>query len=566
MSKPFAFPPAAAAKSSPTGLTRRIVQPRLGGSAPPVYRPQAAKADRGGVQLKTQVKSRVGTRPAPPVYKPQATAAEVQLKPASDFRLETRLSPPVYRPFADSAGLQPKAANSFRVETRLAPPVYRPQPKGASAQPKMQSAARYQLGPAMWIGQGCQQIRVCAAGSPKPIGSVDIHFDQPGKAFISNLQVAQGHRKHGVGTMLMKAARESARRQGSTATALEANPGPGSISRQALVSMYQKLGFRNTGVSGRGNPMMTVQGKMAPAAVAPGHVAPVHVQRGVIQRALALPHELVPEDFDIPLELPDEEGVEKQLNMLPEADLYHEDSEDIIQLAKKYASEGAQESKVYLAVKGRDTEEARTTRQSIAIFEYLSDNALAINAVVRKAFVKGGSVKKELFTDAQLARDSFLLILQHVVSKKMGGIDLFGDNLRRMNISAREDSFFDFLKLGRSLLTRKTQRVRDANLSTFLDAWAGNLDAKGYGRRVESLELQRIDVGQQQRQAGIVETLNRNEIDGGILLTDMGFPVAWANLEVNGLYVVFRGLQQNRYDVQVQAINQHNDTVTVVSV
>lgn len=111
----------------------------------------------------------------------------------------------------------------------------------------------------MWVGSGRQQIRVSMRGAPTPIGSVDVHFNEPGKAFISDLEVAQAHRQHGIGTMLVKAALDSARRQGSMATELEANPGPGSISKQALVSMYQKMGFRNTGFSRRGNPKMSTR-------------------------------------------------------------------------------------------------------------------------------------------------------------------------------------------------------------------------------------------------------------------------------------------------------------------
>jgi Acetyltransferase (GNAT) family len=108
----------------------------------------------------------------------------------------------------------------------------------------------------MWVGNGRQQIQVRVKGAPTPIGSVDVHYDKPGKAFISDLEVNQSHRRHGVATMLMKAAMESARRNGSTATELEARPGPGSISNQALLGMYTKLGYKNKGISQRGNPRL----------------------------------------------------------------------------------------------------------------------------------------------------------------------------------------------------------------------------------------------------------------------------------------------------------------------
>jgi ribosomal protein S18 acetylase RimI-like enzyme len=170
-------------------------------------------------------------------------------------------APPVYRPQQTSAGVQLKPGN-FRAETRSAPPVYRPQQNVPTAAPtsaprhSVQQQSQYELSQPVWVGNGRQQIRVKIKGSPAPIGSVDLHYDQPGKAYISDLEVNQAHRRHGVGTMLMKAAMDSARRQGSTATELEARPGPGSISNQALVGMYQKLGFRNAGSTRRGNPKM----------------------------------------------------------------------------------------------------------------------------------------------------------------------------------------------------------------------------------------------------------------------------------------------------------------------
>lgn len=175
-------------------------------------------------------------------------------------------APPVYKPQQSSnSGVQLKPANNFRMETRPAPPVYRPQQAGTSAtQQKPQAASvqpqsQYELSPAVWVGNGRQQIRVRVKGAPTPVGSVDVHYGQPGKAFISDLEVNQAHRRHGVGTMLMQAAMDSARRNGSSATELEARPGAGSISNQALVGMYQKLGFRNKGFSRRGNPKMSTR-------------------------------------------------------------------------------------------------------------------------------------------------------------------------------------------------------------------------------------------------------------------------------------------------------------------
>ncbi len=191
-------------------------------------------------------------------------------------------APAAYKPSANGLPIQPKAANNFRLETRAAPPAYRPQQASVSPQPKMPAASlqpqsQYELSAPVWIGNGRQQIRVKAKGAPTPVGSVDLHLKEHGKAFISDLQVSQSHRQHGLGSMLMKAALDSARRQGSAATELEANPGPGSISKQALVSMYQKLGFSNVGFTRRGNPKMSThrpsQGA-APSATQLKRVAP----------------------------------------------------------------------------------------------------------------------------------------------------------------------------------------------------------------------------------------------------------------------------------------------------
>jgi ribosomal protein S18 acetylase RimI-like enzyme len=175
-------------------------------------------------------------------------------------------APPVYRPRESAhAGVQLKPAGSFRTETRPAPPAYHPQQSGASTpQQKPQAASvqaqsQYELSSPMWVGNGRQQIQVRVKGAPTPVGSVDVHYGQPGKAFISDLEVNQSHRRHGVATMLMKAAMESARRNGSSATELEARPGLGSISNQALVGMYQKLGFKQAGLTQRGNPKMSTR-------------------------------------------------------------------------------------------------------------------------------------------------------------------------------------------------------------------------------------------------------------------------------------------------------------------
>jgi len=83
-----------------------------------------------------------------------------------------------------------------------------------------------------------------------------------GQVLISDLQVAPEHRRHGVANTLIRAALRAAAMHGKSAV-LEASPGRDSISPQALVAMYQKLGFRQVSLSPRGNPLM----EFGPAAV-----------------------------------------------------------------------------------------------------------------------------------------------------------------------------------------------------------------------------------------------------------------------------------------------------------
>jgi ribosomal protein S18 acetylase RimI-like enzyme len=106
------------------------------------------------------------------------------------------------------------------------------------------------------LGGNSQQIRATIQGSPQVAGSVEISRAGGGKAFISNLQVDQQHRRRGVAAQLINAAITTARRQGFKAASLEARPSDNGISPQALVAMYRRQGFRSVGKSNRGSPLM----------------------------------------------------------------------------------------------------------------------------------------------------------------------------------------------------------------------------------------------------------------------------------------------------------------------
>lgn len=113
----------------------------------------------------------------------------------------------------------------------------------------------YAIGPAMKDGSGWQ-ISVAAMGRSQSVGSVRI-TPRNKTAYISDLEVATDHRRHGLATQLVQAAMRTARSQGYSTAQLEARPGSNSdLSQPSLVSMYQRLGFRATGLSRRGNPLL----------------------------------------------------------------------------------------------------------------------------------------------------------------------------------------------------------------------------------------------------------------------------------------------------------------------
>ena len=100
------------------------------------------------------------------------------------------------------------------------------------------------------------QISVAVQGKPQAVASVNLKASDKG-VYISDLWVASEHRRHGLATELITAAMRTARSHGYSVAQLEARPeSPADVAPGALVSMYQKLGFRATGLSARGSPLM----------------------------------------------------------------------------------------------------------------------------------------------------------------------------------------------------------------------------------------------------------------------------------------------------------------------
>ena len=129
-------------------------------------------------------------------------------------------------------------------------------PHTAQRQMANAKAPNYNVQPPVHVAGRNQQIRATIGGTPQVAGSVEISSHGGGKAYISNLQVDQQHRRRGVAAKLIEAAVSAARRQGFKAATLEARPSDNGISPQQLVAMYRRQGFQNVGKSSRGSPLM----------------------------------------------------------------------------------------------------------------------------------------------------------------------------------------------------------------------------------------------------------------------------------------------------------------------
>jgi len=108
----------------------------------------------------------------------------------------------------------------------------------------------------MRISGGHQRINMTLKGTHHVVGSVDVSPEGRGTVQISNLRVEKPFRRQGVASQLMTAAFSNARTHGYSGVRLEARPSDAGMSPQALVSMYQKMGFRSMGKSSRGGHMM----------------------------------------------------------------------------------------------------------------------------------------------------------------------------------------------------------------------------------------------------------------------------------------------------------------------
>jgi len=102
----------------------------------------------------------------------------------------------------------------------------RPGPQQAA---QRHAAPNYHVQPPVHMS-GRQQIRATISGTPQVAGSINLSPRGGGKAFVSDLQVDQQHRRRGVAAKLIEAAVSTARRQGFRSVALEARPSDNGIS------------------------------------------------------------------------------------------------------------------------------------------------------------------------------------------------------------------------------------------------------------------------------------------------------------------------------------------------
>lgn len=150
---------------------------------------------------------------------------------------------------------QPRATGTpQRVENRAQTAMSRganqsPNPSAAKAPPAYVVHAPPVIG-------GGGKVRATIKGTPQVAGSLDIKPIAGGKVYISNLTVERQHRRQGLANQLMSAAMTAARTHGFSGAQLEARPSDSGITSQALVAMYQRLGFKSVGKTRRGNPLM----------------------------------------------------------------------------------------------------------------------------------------------------------------------------------------------------------------------------------------------------------------------------------------------------------------------
>ncbi len=162
----------------------------------------------------------------------------------------------VANPFGSGVAVvqdQALEAEADRLGRRAA--AYRPAGEAAVINRKANPAAVYALRAPQVTGSGWR-ISIGTPDAAQPVGSLQMRKAENG-VYISDLNVAPEHRRHGLAGRLLDAAMATARNSGYSMAQLEARASsPAEVSPGALVSLYQRYGFRLAGMSQRGNPVM----------------------------------------------------------------------------------------------------------------------------------------------------------------------------------------------------------------------------------------------------------------------------------------------------------------------
>jgi GNAT superfamily N-acetyltransferase len=102
-------------------------------------------------------------------------------------------------------------------------------------------------------------VEATMAGSAEKVGSVKDRSVDRSTALISELYVAPTHRRRGVSRKLMQAVLRAARGAGIYVLRLRARPESPQIGIEALLAFYREFGFRQTGSSGEGHPVLELR-------------------------------------------------------------------------------------------------------------------------------------------------------------------------------------------------------------------------------------------------------------------------------------------------------------------
>ena len=151
-----------------------------------------------------------------------------------------------------------------------------------TAQAKMppgaaQPSAPVRVSPPVAAGPG--RYRLTAGTGGRPVGSVTVHAREKGAIEVTDLNVTEAHRGHGVGQMLVASAAKTGRQLGkSTLTLAAQDNGTGH-----LTQWYKGMGFAQVGVNHRSYPQLEAPISRVLAGVA---------QRREIRSVGAHPHQV----------------------------------------------------------------------------------------------------------------------------------------------------------------------------------------------------------------------------------------------------------------------------------